>query len=571
MPESNDAPMSPLKKKPSSPQKLLRLGLPAGKDFRLGLLMAAFQSISALALMGFSAWLISRASQMPPVMYLNMAIVGVRGFALGRAAFRYLERLLLHNSAFRLMSDLRPRVFAKLIPLAPAGLGHNRADTVTRLITDVDEAQNLSLRILSPVVQAVMVSAATVSFFWITVPAAGIWVLACILAAVLVAIPLANRLASTANSTISVDRSRLNQRTMTLIENLDVLDSFGWLPEHRARIDQAQNQLNKSSLRQAVAAGVSQSLFLVCATFATAGAVYFAGFQVEHGTEAQGALPGVMLAVFALVPIALFDTLAALQPIAGVWQRYRSGTSRVLEILESTPDPLIAEGVGASNPLTLQQLQLTNVSAKYPGQSSMAVSGVNLTVMPGMNILITGASGRGKSTIANVLLGFLNPVVGEYSIDGIPASQIAPESLRRLIGYQEQNPTIFTGTLKTNLLLAKPNASDEEIWQVLRRVKLATTFEKREGLDTQLGERGQAISGGEAQRVALARSILADFKVLVFDEPTANVDPETAAELTSDLLQIAKTDTTRASIFISHDPIFTVNELAKLVDSSLTI
>jgi ATP-binding cassette subfamily C protein CydC len=422
-----------------------------------------------------------------------------------------------------------------------------------------------------------------VSFFWITVPAAGIWVLACILAAVLVALPLSSWLATAANASIAVDRSSLNQRTMTLIENLDVLDSFGWLPEQQKGIAQAHNQLIRASRRQALAAGVGQSLFLVCATLATAGAAYFAGLQVSRVAAEQGSLPGtlpgtlpdtlpgVMLAVFALVPMALFDTLTALQPIAGVWQRYRSSASRVLDILESTPDQLIAEGVGAANPRSLKSLQLINVSAKYPGQSSMAVSGVNLTVNSGQNVLITGASGSGKSTIANVLLGFLNPVAGEYLIDGMSSSQIAPVSLRRLIGYQEQSPTIFTGTLKANLLLAKPDATDEELWNALGRVKLAATFEKREGLETQLGERGHAISGGEAQRVALARSILADFKVLVFDEPTANVDPETAAELARDLLEIAKSDTSRASVFISHDPIFTNNLFAKRLDLALNI
>ncbi|MFM6965959.1 MAG: thiol reductant ABC exporter subunit CydC [Rhodoluna sp.] len=560
-------------------KKLLALGLPTGNDFKLGLLVAAFQAISALALMGFSAWLISRASEMPPVMYLNMAIVGVRGFALGRAAFRYAERLLLHNSAFRLMSELRPRVFSKLIPLAPAGLGANRADTVTRLVTDVDEVQNLSLRILSPVVQAVMVSAATVSFFWLTVPAAGMWVLGCILAAVMLALPLANWLASVANANVAAERSGLNQRTMDLIENLDVLDSFGWLSEYREAIVDYQNRLTHTSRRQALAAGVGQSLFLFCATLATAGAAYFAGLQVSHGTSQQGllpgllpsSLPGVMLAVFALVPIALFDTLTSLQPVVGVWQRYRSSAARVLETLESNPDSLLAEVGGGDIPTTVTQLRLSNLSAKYPGQARMTVSGISLTINVGQNVLVTGASGRGKGTIANVMLGFLNPVAGEYLIDGIPSSQIAPDSLRRIIGYQEQSPTIFTGTLKANLLLAKPDATDEELWQVLKRVKLASTFEKREGLETQLGERGHAISGGEAQRVALARMILADFRVLIFDEPTANVDPQTAIELARDLLNIAKADTSRASIFISHDSIFTSEEFAKLVDSTLNI
>ena len=531
----------------------MALGIPAGSNFKLGLFVAALQALCAVALMGFSAWLISRAAEQPPVMYLMVAVVCVRAFALGRASFRYGERLLLHNAAFRHMAQLRPRLFAKLIPLAPAGLGANRAEAVTRLVNDVDETQNLALRVLAPVIQAATVVAVTVAYLYFVVPLAALQILLWCLVAIGIALPLSTWLANRANNSQAFERADLNHQTLTLIENIDVLQAYQWLPAQLDTIREVQDKLNRLARQQALSSGLGQSLFLICAALATGGSAYFAALTLVT----QDSLPRVMLAVFALVPIAVFDTLNALQPVLGQLRRYRVSANRVLDILDSKPDALIAEPETATNALDhFANLELKYVSAKYPGAAATAVSGLNLQLQPAQTLLLSGPSGAGKSTVANVLLGFLNPVAGEYLINGTPRQTFSGESLRKVIGYQEQNPTIFGGTLRTNLLLAKPAATDSELWAALERVKLASMFEAREGLDTQLGERGFAISGGEAQRVALARMLLADFQVLIFDEPTANVDPETGDALIEDLLALASVELGKSCIFISHDERF---------------
>lgn len=540
----------------------LELGVPAGFEFKLGLLVASLQALSAVALMGFSAWLISRAAEQPPVMYLMVAVVAVRGFALGRASFRYVERLLLHNAAFKLMAELRPTLFAKLIPLAPAGLGANRSEVVTRLVNDVDETQNLSLRILSPIFQSGAVLLVTVGYLYFQVPYSALVIMLWCLAAILIALPLSTWLANRTNRSLAQERAMLNDSTMTLIENIDVLQAFGWLPAQLNQINSAQKQLNRAARMQALSAGVGQSLFLICAAFATGGSVYFAA-----KAQANLLLDPRMLAVFALVPIAVFDTLTALQPVLGLLQRYRVSANRVLEVLQSEPSPELCEPISATGtPNGFRSLELNKVSIRYPLQNKLAVQNISLQITPGQNLLIAGPSGAGKSSVASVLLGLLNPVDGEYLVNGLPRQLVAGDELRKLVGYQEQNPTIFSGSLRTNLLLAKPEATDADLWQVLERVKLASMFEQRQGLQTELGERGFAISGGEAQRIALARMFLANFAVMIFDEPTSSVDPETAKELVGDLVAIAKADSTRACIFISHDPQF-----LGLVDNTLRI
>jgi len=529
----------------------VRVGLPSGKNFYLGLLAAIGQTLFALALLATSAWLISRAAEQPPVMYLMIAVVGVRGFALGRASFRYLERLLLHDAAFSLLGDLRPKLFSKLIPLVPSQLNLSRADISTRLVNDVDDMQNLSLRILSPILQATAVCAASVALFWTWSPAAAMWLATCIVLAVFIALPASAALAKDSNYDHASMRSKANENAALLVENLDVLQSFDWLASYRAEYEFAQVELNRSSKRQALAIGIGQSLLAATAIAATCGSAYIAAQQVLADS-----IPGVMLAVLALAPLAVFDALGALQTVHGAWQRYRASSERIIDLLNSVPGSLIATSGGTRLPSDFETLELRDLCARYPASDSVAVANVNLKLVAGQNLLITGKSGAGKSTIAHVLLAFLNPVSGSYLINGIDHAEIESNALRNLIGYQQQSPTIFSGTLRANLLLAKPDASDQQLISVLDRVNLAKVFASREGLDTELGETGFAISGGEAQRVSLARLLLADFKVLIFDEPTANVDPENASELIADLLAIAKADKRRAAIFISHDPKF---------------
>ena len=526
------------------------LGVPRERGFALGLVVSGLQAACAVALMAVSAWLISRAAQQPPVLYLQIAVVLVRGFALGRASFRYLERILLHNSAFKMLGTLRPKVFAALIPLAPAGLTTmNRGQTVSRLVTDVDEIQNFALRVLSPLVQSLTVAVLSVVFFAVVSPGSAVVLLLCLLAAFVIAIPISTGLAAAANGTNNSYRRKLAGDTLDLLENLAVLEAYGWSAAMRARIGRSEASLLRIANRQATSAGVGQALLSLLATVATFGSAVLGAQAVE-----SGALPGVMLAALALVPMAVFDVISASQAVLLSWQRYQESAANLLDLMNTKPDSTILVTDGTQQLPKFKNLALKNVTASYPGALSPAIDGFELTLSRGETVLLQGPSGGGKSTVANVLLRFLEPTAGQYLINGKSVQGFMADDIRAAVGYIEQRPTIFLGTLRANLLIGNPQATDAQLWRVLERVSLRETFEAREGLDTQLGERGTAVSGGEAQRIALARALLADFSVLIFDEPTSNVDPLVADALLEDLLAIAKANKNRAVLLISHLP-----------------
>ncbi len=538
--------------------ELAKLGTPKAAGFKLGIFASVVQGISAVGLMALSAWLISRASQMPPILYLEMAIVGVRGFALGRAFFRYVERVSLHDSAFQMLANLRPRVFAKLIPLAPAGLGaSNRTEVLNRLVSDVDEIQNLPLRVIGPVIQSLVVSVFAVGAFSFMVPAASLCLALALLAAAGIAMPLSERLTRGSNKSAAAQKANLSVDTTNFLENLAVIDAFGWSNQQLSKISRSQAKVLKTTSLQSLSIGLGSALFSFLATIATVLCTYFAALTVSNGRIA-----GEMLAVLALVPIAVFDILLNAQPAIGAWSRYKASAARVGDVLNHTVPKEISENTGTRELDNFESLELRGVAVCYPGESVPVISNVNLNLAAGQSLLLRGKSGKGKSTVANMLVGFLQPSAGQYLLNGLEHDEFSSASIHRVIGYLEQTPNIFMGSLRANLLIGKPDATDSELLNVLQRVKLLQTFESREGLATQLGERGIAISGGEAQRIALARALLADFQVLIFDEPTANLDPETANELTSDLLELTVQDGRKATVFISHS-----DDIAQKVDS----
>ena len=219
---------------------LIKLGLPKSKSFGLGLLVSVLQGLSAVALLATSAWLISRAAEHPPVMYLMIAVVGVRGFALGRSVFRYAERILLHDAAFRMLSATRPRIYRKLIPFAPAGIGlESRGDILTKVGADTDSLQNLALRVIAPLVQAIVVSFLTVLGMALLLPSAAVILLLTLLAAVFIALPISSAISKQAERKQADTLAKHAGQSLDYLEHLDVLVAYGW-------VDSALRELRKT-------------------------------------------------------------------------------------------------------------------------------------------------------------------------------------------------------------------------------------------------------------------------------------------------------------------------------------
>ncbi|QIS41969.1 thiol reductant ABC exporter subunit CydC [Clavibacter capsici] len=537
---------------------VLRLAQPPVRRALPGLLAGLASAVGAVALLATSAWLITRASEQPPILFLGMAIVGVRAFALGRAAFRYLERITSHDAAFRALATLRVGVFERILPFAPAGLRDTRrGDLLTRLVGDVDRLQDLPLRVVQPLAVSVLVQAASVAVVWAVLPAAGMALLAVLAVALAVGAGATTAIAGRAETRIQPLRAALQDRVLDLVGGLDVLTAFGALDARLAEVDRAARALRRAELRSAAAAGVTTGVVL-----AGTGAV--AGWTVLQGVPglASGTLDPAWLALAALVPLALVEQAASVPLAVQAWRRVRTSADRVAGVVPAAlpveipregaadePDGMDADTAAAA-PAGTCTLEIRGLVTRWPGADRDALAPVSLAVRPGEVVVVRGPSGSGKSSLAAALARFLESG-GAYELDGQDARAMPPSAVRRIVGLCEQAPHLFDASIRQNLLFAREEATDDELVAVLARVGLAGWAAERGGLDARVGDRGALVSGGQAQRIALARALLADFPVLVLDEPTADVDAERAQAVLRDVLAASR-DRGRGVLLLTH-------------------
>ncbi|MFJ3643745.1 thiol reductant ABC exporter subunit CydD [Streptomyces sp. NPDC090108] len=511
----------------------------------LALFLGSLALGCAVGLMATSGWLISRASQMPPVLYLMVAVTATRTFGIGRAVFRYAERLVSHDAVLRMLADTRVAVYRRLERLAPAGLrATRRGDLLTRLVADVDAFQDYWLRWLLPAGVATVVSAGAVGFTAWLLPEAGA-ALAVGLFAAGVGVPLITAAAARRTERrLAPARGVLATRVTDLLTGNAELTVAGALPFRAAAAREADGTLTRIASRAAAVTGLGDGLTaLICGLTVTAAAALGA-----HAV-ADGRLGGVLMAVVVLTPLAAFEAVLGMPLAVRYRQRVGRSAERVYEVLDA-PDPVHEPERPATAPAAPFPLVVRDLTARHDGQRRDALAGVGLTLEEGRRIAVVGPSGSGKTTLAQVLLRFLDADSGSYTLAGVPADTLDGDDVRRLVGLCAQDAHLFDSTVRENLLLARKDATDEELRDALTRARLLDWVASLpEGLDTHVGEHGARLSGGQRQRLALARALLADFPVLVLDEPAEHLDLPTADALTADLLAATEGRTT---LLITH-------------------
>ncbi|MCC4321957.1 thiol reductant ABC exporter subunit CydD [Streptomyces malaysiensis] len=526
----------------------VRVGARGGRGrFGLALLLGSLALLSAVGLMAVSGWLISRAAQQPPVLYLMVAVTATRAFGIGRAVFRYAERLVSHDAVLRVLAELRVAVYRRLERLAPAGLGRTRrGDLLSRLVADVDAVQDYFLRWLLPVGTALIVGAASVGFLTWVLPEAGAVLAAGLLVAGVVVPAVSGALARRAERRLAPARGALSAQVVDLLAGAAELTVAGALPRRLDEVRRADGALTRIARRTAAAAGTGAGLSaLVC------GLTVAAAAWVGVPAVADGRIHGVWLAVVVLTPLAAFEAVAGLPLAVQHRQRVRRAAERVYEVLdEPLPVRELDEARREEAPSTPYPLVLRGITARHPGQSAPALDGFGLELRPGRRVAVVGPSGAGKTTLAQVLLRFLDPEGGTYTLAGRNAATLDGDAVRRLVGLCAQDAHVFDSSLRENLRLARPGASDDELRSALAGARLLDWVDGLpDGLDTLVGEQGARLSGGQRQRLALARALLADFPVLVLDEPAEHLDLPTADALTADLLSATRGRTT---VLITH-------------------
>ncbi|MFI0775550.1 thiol reductant ABC exporter subunit CydD [Streptomyces sp. NPDC021212] len=512
--------------------------------FGSALLLGSLALMSAVGLMAVSGWLISRASQQPPVLYLMVAVTATRAFGIGRAVFRYAERIVSHDAVLRVLAELRVAVYRRLERLAPAGLKETRrGDLLSRLVADVDAVQDYFLRWLLPVGAALVVSAASVGFTAWVLPEAGAVLAAGLLVAGAGVPAVSGALARRAERRLSPARGALSAQVVDLLAGTAELTVAGALPRRLDAVRRADGVLTRIARRGAAATGAGAGLSaLVCGL--TVAVAAWAGV----GAVADGRIDGVWLAVVVLTPLAAFEAVAGLPLAVQHRQRVRRAAERVYEVIDA-PLP-VRDGGTEEPPRSAFPLVVRGLSARHAGQRARALDGFDLELSQGRRVAVVGPSGSGKTTLAQVLLRFLDAEDGTYTLAGRDAADVDGDAVRRLVGLCAQDAHIFDSSLRENLRLARTDAGDDELRAALSAARLLEWVDGLpDGLDTHVGEQGARISGGQRQRLALARALLADFPVLVLDEPAEHLDLSTADALTADLLTATRGRTT---VLITH-------------------
>jgi ATP-binding cassette, subfamily C, bacterial CydC len=505
----------------------------------LGVLAVAF----GVGLMTAAGYLISRAAEQPPILSLTVTIVAVRFFGLARPIARYLDRVASHDVALSALGRIRARFYERIEPLAPGQLeGYRRGELLGRMVGDVDSLQGLYVRGLTPLLVALVVGASCVALTAVFLPAAAA-ILALGLVLVGGAVPaLTAALNRAAGRRQGAVRSDLTAELVELLRGAPELVVYGREAETLARIRERSDELARLGRRDGLAAGVAEGLSILIAGLTVVGVLAVA-------TEAS--VDRVLVATIALLALASFDSVIPLRAAGAELSATIAAGRRVLELVDRKPsirDPAAPR----SAPRRPAAVALEGVTARYAQGAQPALNDFDLTIEPGTRMALVGPSGAGKTTVTNLLLRFLDPEQGRVTIAGRDVRELRQSDVRRNFALAGQNAHVFNSTIRANLSLARPGATDAELEDALRRARIHEWVASLpDGLDTLVGEEGTKLSGGQRQRLTVARALLSDAPVLVLDEPTAHLDAETAELLVRDILAAADD---RSVLLITHRP-----------------
>ncbi len=539
---TTDVPVPPAAIRRADPLwRLVALARPRGTRFALGVLAGSVATGSAVALIAVSAWLIATAAQRPSITALSVAVVATRALGVTRGVARYLERLITHDAALRTLADVRVRVFRRLARTEPLRRFRS-GDLVVRLVGDTDATQDLLVRGLTPPLAALLTGAGAVTLATVVLAPGGALLAAGLLLGGIGVPLLAAAAGRGPGRRRAAAREELAGAVVDALHGAPDLIAYGALDAALRRVDAADAALTRTARRDAVLLGLGTGASALVAGLTVAGTLLLGVAAVDAGT-----LAAVPFAVLVLVALAAFEIVAPLPGVAARLGGLRAAGARLFDVLD-TPPAVTRRPLAAVRPEP--GLRIRGLRVRYGAGEPWALDGLDLDLPPGRRIALVGPSGAGKSTLAAVLFRFRDPDAGSVHLDGVDLTTLEPEDARRVIGGMPQDPHVFAGTVRANLLLARPGASDAELAAVLDRVRLTAALAPAGGLDADTGVRGDRLSGGMRQRLALARALLADPRVLVLDEPTAHLDPATRDAVLADILTATAG---RTVVLITHD------------------
>ena len=540
-------PNSQLRSTPPLPilARLLSFLYGSWKWVALSVLLSTLTIGSSVALIGTSAWLISTAALHPSVADLGVSVVGVRFFGISRGLFRYLERLVSHNVTFRLLARLRVWFYENLEPLVPARLmDYKSGDLLARVIGDVETLENFYVRVISPSLTAVLIGLLVAVFFASYFPPIALVLMSFFLLLGLLLPFFIQVVSRVPGERLIQERADIQSQLVDGIQGMADLLAFGRGRDRLQQISTTGTTYGFTQKQMARISGTHSALVTLFTNLAVWLVLSLVIPQVTAGTIA-----GVMLGTFALMTLASFEAVTPLPLAAQMWIASREAAKRLFEVVDTEPavkDHAPSEILDTRS----SSIKFSNLSFSYPNQLTPALQNISFLVPAGKSIAVVGPSGAGKSTLANLLLRFWEYEVGEITLDGKSLKALNQDSVRKQFALVSQNSYFFNTTVRENLRLARRSASQEDIETAARAAQIhefITSLSK--GYDTLIGEQGLRLSGGERQRLAIARALLKDSPLLILDEPTANLDPQTEKHILDTLFESMQD---RTSILITH-------------------
>ena len=517
---------------PGSPVwRVFRAARPTAWRLALAALLGALAIGSSVGLIAASAFLISKASLQPPILHLQVAIVAVRAFGIGRGVFRYAERVVGHDAAFRSLTDLRIAVYDRLAVVAPSGLSAYRSgDLLNRLVADVDSMLDLYLRVALPYAAALLVGAGSVVLLASFVPAAGLALAIALLVGGLVVPLITLRMTERTQKEVAPAMGRLTAETVTLVDGAAELIALGQAPAALDRIRTTDADLTGISGRAAVSGGIGAALGVLAQGAAVIAAVIFGSQAV-----ASGQLDGMLLALVVLVPLAAYEAVQALPAAVIVLARVRESARRICEVIDApdlTPDPDPAAPL--PSPVPAGDFVVDDFTAGWePGQ--WVAQPMGFRCAPGQSVALVAPSGVGKTTLALGMADMV-PVSGAEAYGTVDLRAVTGDDVRRVVEVIQQDAHLFDTTIAENIRLARRSTTDDQIEAILTDLGLGDWIAGLpEGIGTRVGRFGRSVSGGQRQRIAIARGLVARAPVVIADEPTEHLDPDNAALVMSAL------------------------------------
>ena len=523
---------------------LIHLMLPNWRRILLALILSTFTITSHIGLMATSAYLLARAALHPPILDLMVTIVGVRFFGLSRAVFRYLERYVSHDVTFRVLSQIRVKFYQELEPLAPARLlNFQSGDLLSRIVADVEIQQNFFLRVFAPPFVALLVLFGY-GFFLARYDLRFSFILAaCFLIAGLGVPMIIKSLGQGGGRQIVALKAELNTQVADSLLGITELVAYGQDQAHLAKIQLTDKKLLDQQRRTAWLSALSSTLTGMIANLGLWLVLVLGILLVE-----KGKLSGVNLGMLALGTFSSFEALYPLALVPHHLEQSQAAADRLLELIEAK-SAVQDDGADSPQPKGLD-FSFQDVSFRYGQDQPWALKNLTFRIPYQGKVAIVGESGAGKTSIVNLLLRFWEYDEGRIDLGGHSIREYTQQDARGFIGVVTQRTHIFNATIRENLLMAKPEATEEELIRVAQQAKLHDfILSTPQGYDSLVGEGGFKLSGGQRQRLAIARVLLRNAPILILDEAMAGLDPLTEREVMDEVYQLMEGRTT---LVITH-------------------